>query len=226
MLMLAVPVALAFLARALGSNHSVWQVGAVLCALGLIGCVGVLRQHFLSKWRYLTRADWFLIGYTILVSLVWFAFGAANPRALVHVENGTDKQVVLELDGRQWLILQSGESTNTWLTQRVHQLVVRTTSGEVLDRRGIVAQDEKAYVLNVLGARTYYRGSVTYGPKGGNVTAPFYISREEEKALKDVWIVANVDYLFEEPPETIAVRGSAAPFLTTRTYLTKSPISK
>jgi hypothetical protein len=67
--------------------------------------------------------------------------------------------VTLELDGRPWLTVTKGQTLETRLFRDAHELVVRLrATGKQLDRRRIVVGSSKAYVLNVLGMQTSYRG--------------------------------------------------------------------
>jgi hypothetical protein len=204
-----------FLAAVLGSDHPLWIVGAVICGLGLFGCFAAVKNNT----RSITGGGWAAIGTIVLFSGVWFVVGFANTRTQVYVDNFSEHDLVLELNNQKWLTVNRGQKLEVRLPRKTFELVVRSReTGKELDRRSIRVDNKGPYVLNVLGAHTYYRGSVDYGMSfsflgGGGPTAT---------EVKDVWIQANVDFLFKEPPSTISV--SKGQVSATRTYLTRTPI--
>lgn len=74
------------------------------------------------------------------------------------------------------------------------------------------------YVLNVLSAQVYARGTVDYGG------ISFGSSPSEEK-IQLPWFKADVDFLFEEPPQSITVqnRRGQSYVSASRTYLRRGP---
>jgi hypothetical protein len=155
----------------------------------------------------MTGPRWLAVGYVTLTSAAWFISGLSYTRSMVYVENGTARTLVVELDGRPWLTVPGSESIKTRLPRKSYQLVVRSEDRAQLDTRSLLVGPKKAYVLNLLGARTYHRGLVGYGVISGHGTSD----------IQDVWIEADVDYLFEEPPSSVSLpKGQLG---TLRSYL-------
>lgn len=147
--------------------------------------------------------------------------------ANVSVENDNVMAVALELDGRPWLTLERGETLWEQVPQGTHELVVRREgTREELDRRTIAVEQER-YILNVLGAQTYYEGRVCYRIHAFEDC----FSQEYSREVNGVWIEipSDVDYLFWEPPETISVpraNHQREEEDNTRSYLTREPVSE
>jgi hypothetical protein len=216
LLLATLPVGLGFLAARLGSDHWLWRGGAILCGLALLGCFYAVKEDFGSMTG---PDDWLAVGYIILVSAVWFLAGLSHTQSAVYVENGTAKTLVVELDGRPWLTVPPSESIKTRLPRKPYQLVVRSEDGTQLDARTLAVGPKKAYVLNLLGARTYHRGWVEYGKP----ILPFGFGPSAHD-IKDVWVEADVDYLFKEPPSSVSVPKSRS--WASRSYLLRGPAPK
>jgi hypothetical protein len=94
---------------------------------------------------------------------------------------------------------------------------VRSNSGDILDQMDVVIEWNGVYVLNVLRAESYTRGTVYYGdgPRSAGDKVP--------QLIKDRWIAATkIDYLFQDPPKTISIqrsKGPTGPDFTSRSYL-------
>jgi hypothetical protein len=208
-LLAALTVGLGFFAALLGSDHWLWIVGATLCGLALLGCFCLALD-----FRFMTGPRRLAVGYVTLTSAVWFISGLSYTRSMVYVENGTAKTLVVELNGRPWLSVPGSESIKMRLARKPYQMVVRSEDGTQLDTRSLVVGPKKAYVLNLLGARTYHRGLAGYG----------VVSAHRTSNIQDVWIEADVDDLFEDPPSSVsAPKGVSG---TLRSYLQRGSSPK
>ncbi len=212
--LLAVAAVLGFVAAFLGSDHWLWVAGAVVCGIGLFGCFIAIKENA----RELGGRGWLAIGYVAVISAVWFSVGLSYTQSAVHVENATARDVVLELDGNPWLTVEHGKTVQTRLPRQQHRIIIRARdNNEELDRRFVLVGSSKAYVLNVLGAQTYYRGRVEYG------SMPIALGGDPDAVeVKDVWIEADVDYLFQEPPQSISVSKGTS--YASKSYLTRQPV--
>ena len=128
-------------------------------------------------------------------------YGALGPgEATVHVENFSAHYLALELDGGKWLSLEKGATEKVALRTGKHALVVRdAVSGKELDRMTLDAGARSTFVLNLLGAQTYYRGKLhyyreKYGPAG--------TKGPEEEPVREKWFRAGASYVLRPPPET------------------------
>src|SRR5205823_1710993 len=124
-----------------------------------------------------------------------------------------------ERDGRPWLTCDRGKTTKEKLRRGRYHLVIRDgDSGEVLDERDVYAEGlDQTYVLNLLGAQKYYRGSMQYGGIIG-------FGNPKPTEIRDVWFKPEVDFLFQNPPDKIevSVPKGQPDFMSmeTKTYLT------
>jgi hypothetical protein len=193
------PVGLGFLAAFLGSDHWLWTGGLILIGLILLGCFCPVEQDIFA----MSALGWLRVGYVLLVGGVWLFFGLSHTGSMVYVENGTDKILIVELDGQPWLTIPPNGSIKTRLRQMSYQMVTRSEEGMQLDSRRLKVE-RTAYILNLLGARTYHRGTAEYSADGHRPLPGFGFLPEDVTA---VWIEANVDYLFEVPPPSISVRA-------------------
>jgi hypothetical protein len=132
--------------------------------------------------------------------------------AAVHIDNHSGKQDVRVLPGDGELArVRAGRRVVAYLRKGTYQLVVEA-DGEPEDLVTAEVEDTGPYVLNVHGAHVYARGSVEYSD------LPL-LARDMPETREDrKWFKADVDYLFQGPPESITVKrtffGS-----TTKTYL-------
>ena len=217
---------LAWLLAWLSAGRLPWWSGAVLAAVGVP----------LALWR----KSWAAAGFAVAAAVLWagVAFVTAFPVCAVHLDNHSGREVRLEVDGAPGPSLAHGRTALLNLRAGRHELVVRSADGaelrrlpvetagpsgwrcirEEARRSGILGlargrrPKESTYVLNVLGAATYYRGRITYGlPTFG---------RPREEKITDEWFRPEVDYLFEKPPGS--VRAPAAAVLTSRDYLRRA----
>jgi hypothetical protein len=199
------------LAWYLGNAHLAWQIGAGICGVVLFfGFTTILKGGL----RGSTRRDWSIIGYALLLMAAWIGGGLSITRAKVYIDNFSDKNVTLELNGAPWRTVDHGNTDQTRLPTGTYELVVRSReNGKELDHRTITVEDKGPYLLNVLGAQTYARGSADYG-------ISFSFGDSPDQKLNDVWIKANVDYLFEEPPQSIQVSEGTS--FASKSYLVRT----
>jgi hypothetical protein len=197
--------------------------------LGLVGVgfwvfclVGVLWEAVRRRPDPLGKLNLLLLfAYAAVVLALWWWVGQFLSESRVYVDNFSDKALRVELDGREWLACEPGTKTMRKLRCGRHHLIVRDAgTGEVLDERDAwVDGRDIAYVLNLLGAQKYYRGTVRYGG------ISFNFGKETPEEIKDAWFKADVDFLFENPPPTITVsvpKGQPSVLSSeTKTYLTR-----
>ncbi len=104
-----------------------------------------------------------------------------------------------------------------------HSIVVRPAEGGApLQELTVDLEREGVYILNVLKAETYYRGTVKYG----GLHLPFGGNRAEPEKVQGPWLdVTKVDFLFQQPPKSITIRvpkGTVAGITSeSRSYLTR-----
>jgi hypothetical protein len=210
-LLAAAPVGVSATAWYLGNAHLAWQIGAGICGVVLFFGFAVTLK---GELRTFTRGDWLITGYVFLLMAAWIGGGLFITRAKVYIDNFSDQNATLELNGAPWRTIDHGNTDQTQLATGTYELVVRSKEkGEELDHRTITVEDKGPYLLNVLGAQTYARGSTDYG---------FSFSRggSPDKKLNDVWIKANVDYLFKEPPQAVQVSEDTS--YASRSYLLRT----
>jgi hypothetical protein len=162
-----------------------------------------------------------LFAYAAVVVALWWWVGQFLSESRVYVDNFNDKALRVEVDGRAWTTCEPGSTQMKQLRCGHHHLVVRDAgTGEVLDERDAwVDGRDIAYVLNLLGAQRYHRGTVRYGGLS------FGFGKETPEEISDAWFKADVDFLFENPPPTIPVsvpKGQSSVLSSERkTYLTR-----
>jgi hypothetical protein len=183
--------------------------GGVILGLVVFGALSatVKRQHgtpTLKQWGY--------IGLAVLLWGVWTGVGAVFQRSKVYVDNFSSRDVKLEVNGQPWLEVKAGTQVEARLPRRPATIVTRdAATGEELDRRTVTVEPS-AYIFNVLGAGVYERGSQEYGD-----LAIGFGPGGSSSEVHDVWIKADVDYLFTEPPGSIEV--SEGTHFASRSYL-------
>jgi hypothetical protein len=205
-------------------DSPVWGYGVIGSGLLVFGfAVGGLAISRSRRHGPFNRREWALIGCGAVLWAVWTAAGAIGPiaawisrQATVYVDNFSARRVRLEVDGSPWVELQPGETTKAQLSRWGRELVTRDAgSGEELDRRPLALDGDKT-LLNVLGAGAYERGVKKYsmlawGPDDS--PAP--------QQTNAVWINADVDFLFQDPPQFLAAKDFSKSM--TRTYLKRLP---
>lgn len=189
-----VVIAAWFLARGI-----VWWAAAVL---GALSAMGLWTDSYRSEDRL--RA-----GAVSLLWILWLFIGIRYPVAKVFVDNFNPYPVRLELDGKPWATAPRDATLQKNLRRGVHDLVVRSMDGkQELRRMPLEVKGAGPYVLNVLGAMSYYQGTAYYGYGGGS--SPGEVITQE-------WFQPRVQHLFESPPGSVKVsKGTGG---ATRTYL-------
>jgi hypothetical protein len=199
--------------------------GDLWVILGLIGSgIGALallivlaRQRTLGLGRGKMAA---LVMYAVVLEGMWWLLGLNLSQSDVYVDNFSSRTLHVELDGRPWLTCTNKTTTPKVLRHGLYHLVVRAVDNdEVLDERDVFVEGlNLPFVLNLLGAQKYYRGSVQYG----GIIA---FNDQTPTEIHDVWIKADVDFLLRDPPSSIDVhvRKGQASYLATaeKTYLTR-----
>jgi hypothetical protein len=207
----AIPLVGAGLAWLL-AGHWLWLIPGLFGAAIGVGLVLALLGHLL-KGHLPGRVELAAVGYMALVLGTWFGVGWFFQVGKVHVDNASGQELRVQRDGRDWLTCPPGAQLVTSLGPGTHRLRVLDRNGQPLDEMTVEVDRQGVYVLNLLRAQVYHRGSVDYGGFGfGSAPRPVEI--------RDAWFDARVDYLFEEPPQSITVsrrRGQVA--MASRTFL-------
>ena len=95
---------------------------------------------------------------------------------------------------------------------------MRTPDRVLLQELDVTIEGRCAYILNVLRAQTYYRGTLVYGHPWPEID----VKADGPRMVKDGWIdVTGVNYLFQEPPRSLTVRIDRNLGWETRTYVTR-----
>jgi hypothetical protein len=150
-----------------------------------------------------------------LLLLLWLWVGIRWGFATVHVDNFSSHNVILELDGRPWKTCSIDTMDKTQLRRGEYKLVVRSQQdGGELSQLTIKVDSLGNYVLNVLGAHTYYQGTVYYSK-----TPTVQPGEPSIEYIREQWFRAKVDHLFEFPPGSLhsSTRSTAH-----RTYLVRA----
>jgi hypothetical protein len=190
--------------------------GAVILGLVLLGFISTTAKREASAPG---PAAWGVFGCAVLLWGAWTVTGLLFLKTAVYVDNYSDHDVRLELDGKPWLELRAGEvgggggrkaGAEARLPRKAHVVTtIDAKTGKELDRRTIDV-DSGPFIFNVLGAGAYLKGTAEYS------TMPIMFGNgDRTETVSDVWIRARVDYLFEEPPSSISSESTSE----TRTYL-------
>jgi hypothetical protein len=155
------------------------------------------------------------VGYWSAVLAVWLAAGWLLAYGTVHIDNESKRALVVELDGREWVRCRPRSSVVRQLFWGTRRITVRPAEGGAALQELTVTVHRKVYVLNLLGAQSYYRGEVRYGD-GVDLAAPAF--PPPARAFNDEWFEADADYVFESPPNGIRVRSRGLRQVR-RTYL-------
>jgi hypothetical protein len=144
--------------------------------------------------------------YAVCGVMVWFGWGAAcqgfGPWT-VHVDNFSEHDVELLLDGKPWMSCASDSMQTGSLAQGKYTLTVEPAGGGArLDEMVIEVGLMGPFVLNVLGAQSYCREVIEYSIN------PQAAGARQVTVLNDRWFAARADYVFEEPPAAISVPNS------------------
>ena len=155
----------------------------------------------------------------LLSAAVWLA-SEQIAYARVFIENYSPTAVELRLDGRPWRSAPAHSTQKALLWPGEYELVtLEAGTLRELDRRTVVAEAPlwaNLYVLNVLGAHTYFDGSQEYGV--GSVEA-FPVRQFE---TNEVWIMASRNYVFKEPPMTATTYANMRS--DSRTFFLREPM--
>jgi hypothetical protein len=195
----------------LSGGNSVW---VVFSYLGAIITVKVALIALFSRLRSGPRPSAgetaCTIAYPALVLAAWLGVGCAGAKGTVHVDNYSNVPLRLELDGREWLDCGTSTTSAQRLRRGTYELTVRSAvNGEVLDRRTLEVGRGGTYVLNLLGAQTYYSGRVYYG---GSIQPP----KDVPSQIKDVWFETKADFVLTTPPARLESHEKG---LLARSYL-------
>ena len=205
------------------SDGSPWLLPVLAGAGSLLGWLTL--HPWLARTKVagvrLSGLSAFAIGLGLLTWMViWHGF----PVCRVFLENACGTNVELRLNGGAWVRLPSGSSTLAIWPREPGEVTVRNAdTGTELARYPVGPCNSGPYVLNVLGAQTYYLGTLTYTL---NRWPPQPPTDPWETPVTESWFEARVDYLFEEPPSAIEVKtdSSYADRTLERTYLLRHSI--
>jgi hypothetical protein len=172
-------------------------------------------------WRYLTAG---FIRLASLVAVCYVSWSGASDMAseTVYVDNFSNHDVVVYVDGREWLTLPQGTTAKTGLRIGEREWTVReANSGRELDRKVVEVKQEGPYLLNVLGAQWYEKGTVHY-----SLVPTFGSPPTKPPIISEVWYrIGKVDYVFQPAPGSVKVhhsKGEMPPFHTTGTYFIRA----
>jgi hypothetical protein len=207
-----------------GTSAWLWtgRVGLVLLVLAGFAVVGQTWTWLKARCPPATATAlgwmWALCLYAAALVGSWFWIGNAFAWGTVHVDNFSPQAVVLELDASPWLNADARSTQVIGLRRGKYLLTVRARdSGKELDRLPVEVDGVGDYVLNVLRAQVYARGTARYGVS--------FVGPDPEEAVRDAWFKADVDHLFEEPPASVTVSSRGGPPVggASRTYLRRGP---
>jgi len=219
-------------AGASGGNTApflLWMLGGLLSVVGVGGLAWWLVATYPAAWK---AAAWLggglailfglwgiqshttsakklgICGFVVWAYITWLVIGLMRSPTMVYVDNFSTHDVSLELEAEPWMVVKRGTKQEVWVQRKTYQLEVRSAgTGRMLDRRTITVDEQCPYILNVLGAGIYEKGRVEHG----------WGIFEKPERIRDIWIRADVDYLFKSPPFRISVpQGTKG---ATRTYL-------
>ena len=156
---------------------------------------------------YVTRREKVIFGSVAgLLIAGTVALRALTGYQTVWIVNGLDVPAKVEIDGREREIAAQGKESER-LSGGLHEVRVRSAFGEVLEERTIDVQPmNDAAVYNVLGAAPLYIQKVVYSSSsyGQNNNAPNAV---EVLAGASFITRDGVEYVFEQPPQTIQVKS-------------------
>jgi hypothetical protein len=118
--------------------------------------------------------------------------------------NALDVPVTVEIDGAR-LAVEKGGRSDRRLLEGIHEVRVLSALGEVLEEGPIDVRRADVVAYNVLGAAPLYKANIIYqssrsAQSGGD-------SRVEFLGAARLAIVANVNYVFVEPAQSISVES-------------------
>lgn len=194
----------------LAAGTQFWQAVAFwgcIFALGNLVRVVVVRRS--PAWSRVLAVC------LVVFSLTWYGIGAQFALGYVYIDNFSPDAVAISLDGRDWQKLESSAAIECRLRMGTYAVSVRSVrDGKELDgfeivvrsQYGLLTSSTNNYVLNVLGAQRYRRGTVVYAE------SPEQWEAERETTFQQKWFKVDADYIFEDPPK-FGRSGSTATYL-------------
>ncbi|HVY31103.1 MAG TPA: M48 family metallopeptidase [Polyangiaceae bacterium] len=164
------------------------------------------RQKRLDWWNRFQTADGALptlarlvVAGGILAGVLGFSTGLA--KIPITVYNGLATRVVVEVDGARHEIEPLGHVDVD--SSHAGRLAIVTThpSGRVIERFDESVQQGRHYVYNVAGAAALVQWTAVYGTAVERPPLPLGAQR---------WMMASVDYLFEQPPRSVDTKSGGA----------------
>ncbi len=213
-------VAVVFLSRLAAEawEGKLWELGFIPVFLfGLFGILGVLtmldKRHFLQSFPRKRFACAIGLAYVLLLAGVRYVAGSSLLRTTVHVDNFSEHDLILQLNGDLWLKIKKGESQRVRMARRNFQVVLKDeVTNYELEQLNVTVDSNGPFVLNCLGAQRYIRGMKVY--------SNFGISSPSTTETADRWIRTDVDFLFEQPPQRVpAAKDEMA---VSRTFLLRN----
>ncbi len=143
---------------------------------------------------------WALYGWVAIG--VWYWVGSLQIPGTIHIDNASTRDLQIDLDGQPWRSSSPGQLQMASLRQGYHQITVRPHGGgKTLEELNVCVEGRGVYILNLLKAETYYRGTVQYGGFA------LFGQKEQPREVKEGWIdVTTIDFLFQNPPQSISVK--------------------
>jgi hypothetical protein len=139
-----------------------------------------------------------LAGIAIAAYLAWLLPGMFFPDEVVYVDNTTSHRLQITLDGTNWLNVEPSTYKRKNLRRGTYRVAVFGENGAemqnldiTIESRGFGEQD-KVYILNLLGAGHYNIGQVTYG---GNLGV-----QPLERQIDNPWFSTEAFWVFDNAP--------------------------
>jgi hypothetical protein len=187
--------------------------GGVLALLGMASALVAWISR--SDEKLTPEGRWKYQRFAILMvaaTAAWWtgALLGHTPSTIVYVDNQSDQDVELLLDGEPWIESERKSTNEARITFGEHEIVTLARDGrQELDRLKVKAEPSPVtsaegeeyhpYVFNVLRAAKYINGLASYGD----------VAKNSETETDEAWILADVDLLFQEPPTTISTSAGA-----------------
>lgn len=190
-------IAVALIGLLVTRGSLIWGLGLFVLAIAMLGLIA------LGTWparRSPLQLVWHM-GFVGLALMLWFVAARPDRSAEVLIENGFAEDVILEIDGKEWTTCKSHRQTKEKIAKRKFVLITRSAeSKKELRRQDIDATYGRKFLLNVMGANTYYHGTVNYVPERiSHIRGLGGSSGDGPKEIRDSWInVSDVDYLFTD----------------------------
>lgn len=172
------------------------------------------RQKRLDWWDRFQTADGALptlarlvVAGGILAGVLGFSTGLA--KIPISVYNGLATRVVVEVEGTKHEIAPFGHVDIDSSRYGKLAIVTRHPSGRLIEGFSESVEQGRHYVYNVAGAAALVQWTASYGSAAERPPLPLGAQR---------WLMASVDYLFEEPPSSVDTKNGGA----TRTVLSAS----